>query len=116
MLTDCRESEELQSSLQGQQTDFFPLNYVLFIWQQHMATASPQIPLIYYCKTETKTLELSTPGNPASCSTLESSSSTGNIPGAGAHRDQSLAILPKITRVLIFITNNITVGQVTALS
>lgn len=78
MLTDCRESEELQSSPQGQQTDFFPLNYVLFIWQQHMATASPQIPLIYYCETETKTLELSTPGNPVSCS------STGNIPGAGA--------------------------------
>lgn len=46
--------EDLQYFLQGQETYFFPLNYVLCIWQEHMPTASPQIFLIYYYKTETK--------------------------------------------------------------
>lgn len=118
MLTDCRESEELQSSPQGQQTDFFPLNYVLFIWQQHMSTASPQIPLIYYCETETKTLELSTPGNPASCFLQHPpvKQQHWKYPRSwehGAHTDQSLAILPKRTGVSILIIKNVTVGQVT---
>lgn len=42
--------------MQGQETYFFPLNYVLFIWQEHMPTASPQTFLIYYYGMETKTI------------------------------------------------------------
>lgn len=46
----------------------FPLNHVLFIWQEHMSPASPQIFLIYSYETETKTI-LSTTGNTASWNT-----------------------------------------------
>lgn len=75
--------EDLQYFLQGQETYFFPLNHVLFIWQEHMPPASPQIFLIYSYKTETKTI-LSTTGNTASWNTLESSSDTENITEAGS--------------------------------
>lgn len=81
MLTDCVKLEDLQYFPQGQQTYFFPLNYVLFIWQEHMPTASPQIFLIYYYETETKTILSITKGNPASRNNLKSNK---NITDAGS--------------------------------